>query len=201
MIDDKDGHIPSPAIMFTCPALLLAQLEWQKNKGIHPKASKSKLKMDRPDRSNYFNHKNDGCKNASCRAAMGRKLLTLPGVADTYAFLMKTWNILPESYQKRVYNNTLATVKRQIQQAENPTPAMVISVGAARVDNAILLDYLTSEVALEEPEIGSTDPNIQIDNNCTDDELHFGIPGGRGDYEDEGGEIDVHDAIHTASQQ
>jgi len=121
---------------------------------------------------------------------MGRKLLTPPRVADTYTFLVNTWNTLPESYQQRVYNNTLATVKRQIQQAENPTPAVVISVEAARVDNAILLDYLTSEVALEEPEIGSTDPNIPIDNNCTDDELHFGTPGGSGDFEDEGDESD-----------
>jgi hypothetical protein len=48
-------------------------------------------------------------------------------------------------------------------------PAMVISVEAARVGNAILLDFLTSEVALEEPEIRSTDSNIPIDNNCTDD--------------------------------
>jgi len=97
-----------------------------------------------------------------------------------------------------VYNNTLATVKRQIQQAENPTPAAVISVEAVRVDNAILLDYLTSEVALEEPEIGSTDPNIPIDHSCTDDELHFGMPGGSGDYEDEGDESDEHDTITTA---
>jgi hypothetical protein len=36
---------------------------------------------------------------------------------------------------------------------ENPTPAVVIRVEAARFDNAILLDYLTSEVVLEEPEI------------------------------------------------
>jgi hypothetical protein len=100
-----------------------------------------------------------------------------------------------------VYNNTLATVKRQIQQAENPTPAVVITVEAARVDNAILLDYLASEVALEEPEIGSTDPNIPIDNNCMDDELHFGMPGGSGDYKDEGDESDDCDAIPTASRQ
>jgi len=72
---------------------------------------------------------------------------------------------------------------------------------AARVDNAILLDYLTSEVALEEPEIGSTDPNIPIDNNCTDDELHFGMPGGSGDYEDGADESDERDAIPTASQR
>jgi hypothetical protein len=66
MINDKDGHIPSPLIMFTCTALRHALLEWQKNEGVHPKASKSKLKADRPDRSNYFNHKNDGGKIASC---------------------------------------------------------------------------------------------------------------------------------------
>jgi len=54
------ADIPSPLIMFTCTALRHALLEWQKNKGVHPKASKSKLKADRPDRSEYFNHKNDG---------------------------------------------------------------------------------------------------------------------------------------------
>jgi len=111
---------------------------------------------------------------------------------------MNTWNTLPESYQQRVNNNTVATVNRQIQQAENPTLAVVISVQAARVDNAILVDYLTSEVAIEEPEIGSTDPNIPIDNNCTDDELHFGMPGGSGHLEDED---DDSDAIPTASRR
>jgi hypothetical protein len=84
-----------------------------------------------------------------------------------------------------VYNNTLATVKCQIHQAEDPTPAVVISMQAARVDNAILLDHLASKVALDEPEIGITDPNIPIDKNCTDDELHFGMPWGSRDYEDE----------------
>jgi len=187
--------------MFTCTALRHALMEWQKNRGVHPKASKWKLKADRPDPSNYFNYKNDSGKNASCCAAMGRKLLTSPGVADMYTFLMNTWNTLPERYQLRVYKNTLATVKRQIQQVEHPTPAMVISVKAACVDNAILLDYLTSEVALEKPEIGYTDPNIPIDNNCTDDVQHFCMRGGSGDYEDEGDESDERDAIPTASQQ
>jgi hypothetical protein len=182
--------------MFTCTALRHALLEWQKNKGVHPKASKSKLKVDRPDLSNYFNCKNDVGKIASCCAVTGRKLLTPPRVADTYTFLMNTWNTLPESYQQRVYNNTLATVKRQIQQVENQALAMVISVEAARVDNGILLDCLTSEVALEEPEIGSTDPDIPIDNNCMNDELHFGMAGGSGDFDDEGNESD---AIPTAS--
>jgi hypothetical protein len=196
MIDYKDGHIPSPLIMFTCTVLRHAHLEWQKNKGVHPKAAKSKLTVDRPDRSNYFNCKSDGGKIISCCAVTGRKLLTSLGVADMYTFLMNTWNPLPVSSQQRVYNNSLATVKCQIQQAENPTPAVVISVEAARVDNATLLDYLTSEVALEEPDIGSTDPNIPIDNHCTDQELHFRMPGGCGNFEDE---VDESDAILTAS--
>jgi hypothetical protein len=201
MIKDKDGQKPSPLIMFTCTALRHTLLEWQKNKGVHPKVSKSKMKVDRPDRSNYFNHKNDSGKIASCCAVTGSKLLTSPGVAETYTFLMNTWNTLPESYQQRVYNNTLPTVKRQIQQAENPTPAVVISVDAACVDNAILLDHLSSTVALEEPEIGSTDPNIPIDNNCMDDELHFGMPGGSGDYENEGDQSNDRDTIFTASRR
>ena len=199
MIDNKDGHIPSPVIMFTCTVLRHALREWRMKKGVHLTASKSKLKADRPARSNYFNYKNDGGKNASCCAATGHKLLTSPSVADTSTFLMNAWNTLPESYQQRVYKNTLATVKHQIQQAENPTPVVVISVEAACVDNVILLDYLTSEVALEEAEIGSTDPNILIDNNCMDDELHFGMPGGSGNYEDEGDKSDERNAIPTAS--
>jgi len=114
---------------------------------------------------------------------------------------MNSCNTLPDSYKQRVHKNTPATVKRQIQQAENPKPAKVISMEAVRVDNANLLDYLTSEVALEEPEIGSSDPNIPIDNNCTDDKLHFGMPGGSGDYEDEREEWNERDGIPTASQQ
>jgi len=201
MIDDKDSHIPSPLIMFTCTALQHALLEWKLNNGIHLKASKSKLKADRPDRSNYFNYRNGGGNNASCCAATGSKLLTSPGVADTYAVLMNTSNTLPESNQQMLYKNTLPTVEHQIQQAENLMPAVVISVEAAQVDNAILLDYMTSKVALEEPEIGSTDTNIPIDHNCMDDLLHFGMPGGSGDNKDEGDESDVCDAIPTASWQ
>jgi hypothetical protein len=94
---------------------------------------------------------------------------------------MNTWNTLLESYQQKVYINTLATIKCQIEQGENPTPVLVISVEAVRVANAILLDSLTYTVALEEPEIGSTDSNIPIDNNCTDDKLHFRMPGGSRD--------------------
>jgi hypothetical protein len=201
MVDNKDGHIPLPLIMFTCTVLHHAVLEWQKNKGVLRKASKSKLNADRPVRSNYFNYKNDGGKNTSCCTATGHILLTSPGVADTYAFLMTTWNTLLESYQQRVYNNTVATVKHQIQQAENPTPTMVISMEAQRVDNTILLDHVTSKVVLEELEIGSTDPNSLIDNICMDDEFLFRMPGRSGDYEDEGDETDVGDTIPTPSRR
>jgi hypothetical protein len=62
---------------------------------------------------------------------------------------MNTWDSLLESYQLRVYKNTLPTFRCRIQQAENPMPAMVISVETARVDNAILLDHLTSEEAVK----------------------------------------------------
>ena len=66
MINNKDSHLPSPLIMFTCTVLRHDLLEWQKNKGVHPKASKLKLRAGRPDRSNYFNHKNDSGKHVSC---------------------------------------------------------------------------------------------------------------------------------------
>jgi hypothetical protein len=111
-------------------------------------------------------------------------------------FLMNTWKTQPESYQQRVYNNSLASGKRHNQLAENPPHAGVISVEAVHVSNAIGLDYLTSVVALEEREIRSTDPNILIDHNCTDDKLHFGMPGGSGNSQQEG---DKSDSIHTTS--
>jgi hypothetical protein len=97
-----------------------------------------------------------------------------------YKFVMITWNTQLQSYQQRVHKNTLTTVKCQTQQAENTTPAMIISVEVAHSDDAIILDYLTCEVALEEPGIGSTDPNIPTENNCTDDELHLGMTGAAG---------------------
>jgi len=76
-------------------------------------------------------------------------------------FLMKISNTLPERNQQRVYKHTNAAVKRQIDHVENPTAAMGIRVEAAHVNNAIVLHYLTSEVVLEEPEIGSIDPTSQ----------------------------------------
>jgi len=80
-------------------------------------------------------------------------------------------------------------------------PAVVISTDSASLDNAILLDYLTSEVAHEEPEIGSTDPKIPIDNNYTDDELDFGMRRGSMYYEDEGDKSEKRDAIPTARRR
>ena len=101
------------------------------------------------------------------------EVLIFPGVVDTYKFLMNTWNALPESYQQRVYKNTLASVKLRIQEAEFQTPREVISTEAAVVDNVMLLDFLQSEPALQQPEIGVAYPGIPIDNNESDDELLF----------------------------
>ena len=56
-------------------------------------------------------------------------------------------------------------------------------------------------MVLEEPDIGSIDPNILIDNNWEDDELHFGMPWDSSNYEDEGDESDKQDAIPTVRQQ
>jgi hypothetical protein len=114
---------------------------------------------------------------------------------------MNTWNALPERYHHNVYNIILTTLKSLIQQAGNPAPAEVIGPDAAQVANAILLDYLISAVVLEEHKIRSTDPNIPIGNNWTDDELHFEMPVGCEDLDDDGDIIDNSDDIPTASRQ
>jgi hypothetical protein len=79
-------------------------------------------------------------------------------------------------------------------------PAMVFSMEAACVDNAILLDYMTSKVVLEEPEIGRTDSHIPIDNDFIYDKQHFAMAGGSEDYEDEGDRNIELDAIPTSSR-
>jgi len=201
LIDNEDRHIPSPLTMFTCTTLHHALIELQKNNGFHPQAFNSQVNADRPDLSNCFNWKHAGSKSASCCAAMGHRLLTSPGITDTYTFLMNTWNALQVSYQQRVYNNSLTTVKRKNKQAENPTPDVVISAQSARVDKGILLDYLSSEAALEDPESRSTERNMPIDINLTNDELDFGIPGGSENCDNQGDESDVRDAIPIASQR
>jgi hypothetical protein len=151
--------------MITCTALCHSLLEWQMKNGVHAKAAQTNLRVDRADPSNYFNYKAGGGKKTSCCAAMSRELLTSPGAADTYTFLINTSTTLPDSYQLWVYKNTSAAVKRQIQQAETPTPAVVISVTVVHVANAILLDDLSSELALVQLEIRKTHPHIPIDNN------------------------------------
>jgi hypothetical protein len=199
MNNDKDRDIPWQLIMFRCTALRHALLAWQKNKGVNPKASKSKLKPPRPDCSNYINHNNDSGKITSSCAVTGRRLFTSPFVADTYSFLMNTVYTPPERYHQRVSNNTLATVKTQIQQAENPTPAVAISLEALCADNAILLDFLDSGVTLKEPDIRSPDPNISIDNHSTNEELHFGMPRGSGLYKRQGNQSDDRNASPTGN--
>jgi hypothetical protein len=84
---------------------------------------------------------------------------------------------------------------------ENTTAAIVISVEVARVDSAILRDYVTSNVAQEEPQIGSTEPNFQIDNNCTDDKVCVGMPEVSGNYENEQDVFAVCDDMPTATQR
>jgi len=76
VIDDKDGHILLPLLMFTCTILHHTLREWQWNKGIHPKGSKSKFKVDSPDPSNYFNYQNDCGNIASGCAVTSRHKLT-----------------------------------------------------------------------------------------------------------------------------
>jgi len=159
------------------------------------------LKADGPHCSNYFNYNIDGGKHVSCCTTMSRKLLSLPGIAYMYTFLNNTWNTLPESYQQRVDKHTPATVKRQIQHGENPMPDMVISMQTACVDNTIILNYLSSEVALEKYNIGSTEHTILGENNWADNKRQFWMAGGSRDYEDEGDERNKCDAILTPSQQ
>jgi hypothetical protein len=74
----------------------------------------------------------------------------------------------------------------------------VFNLEAAFVDNAIFLDYLPSDVALVEAYIGTTDPNIRIDNNCTDDKHHSRMPRGSRDHEDKGDVSDIHNPILAA---
>lgn len=78
---------------------------------------------------------------------------------------------------------------------------MLIRVDAASVVNINLHYYLTPEVASEVPVIGSTDLKIPIENICSDDELDFRSPGGRGKDEDERDKSDECDAIPTGSRQ
>jgi hypothetical protein len=114
---------------------------------------------------------------------------------------MNPCNTLLESYQQRVYTSMLAAVKHQIQHTENPMSATVCRAEAVHVDSARLHHHLISEVALEESEIGSTNLNLPIGNNCTDYTLYLGMRGGSGDYKVEGANNDNLHAIATTSQR
>jgi hypothetical protein len=114
---------------------------------------------------------------------------------------MNTWNTQLESCQLRVYQNTPATFQRQIRQGENPTAAVIFCMDAGCVGNAILLNNLTSEVALDDPVIRTTNSYTPLDNNHHDGNMHFGMPGGSRDQEDEGDTGDEDDDISTISQQ
>jgi len=81
-----------PKLPFTSPS---ATVKHWHERYLH--LSKSKLKADRPDYLNYFNDKHDSGKITSCYAAAGHKLVTSPGIADRYTFLIDTWNTLSES--------------------------------------------------------------------------------------------------------
>jgi len=52
MIDDNDGHIPLPLVMFTCTTMRHALQKWKQNNGVPVKASKSMQKSDRLESSN-----------------------------------------------------------------------------------------------------------------------------------------------------
>jgi len=77
---------------------------------------------------------------------------------------------------------------------------MVTSLEEAHVDNPILLDYLTSKVILEEPEIRCTVPTILIENNCMHGKLHFRMPGSSRDYNYQGDKSDERNGIPTTSR-
>jgi hypothetical protein len=93
MIDDKDVHITSPLIMFTCTVMRHAVLVWQMNKGVHSNTSQSKQIAGTPDCLNYVPYNNGAGKTTSWCTATGRKLFTSPSIADTYVLLLNAWII------------------------------------------------------------------------------------------------------------
>jgi hypothetical protein len=76
-------------------------------------------------------------------------------------------------------------------------PDEVIGTDAVRVDNPILLDNLTSTVVREEHEIKSTDQNIPMKLNCTNEKLHVAMPACCENSDDQGDKIDDRHAIST----
>jgi len=66
---------------------------------------------------------------------------------------MNTEITVLEGYYQGAYKNTLATIKHLTNQVVHLTPYMIITIDAVPVDNAMQLDYLAPDVALEEPNI------------------------------------------------
>jgi hypothetical protein len=97
MIDGKDSNIPLPLIIFSCIPFSHAPLEWQYDQSVPLETSKSQLIAHRPDDTSYVDYRNDSANNGPCCAAIGHKLQSSPGNADTDTFLLNIWNILPES--------------------------------------------------------------------------------------------------------
>ena len=56
-------------------------------------------------------------------------------------------------------------------------------------------------MAVEQSEIASSDQNLPIDNNCMGDGLHFKMPEGSGDYDDDGDESDMRHSNPTSCWQ
>lgn len=88
--------------------------------------------------SRLLDQQNDGGKNASCSPGIVVKLLPSSGIAETATFLMNTGNTLLESYQQRLFENTLTTGNSQIQQADNLTLDGVISTDTVHGNDDIL---------------------------------------------------------------
>jgi len=126
MIDDNHGYIPSRLIMSLCTVLRHALQHYHRKKGVPPKASKSTLKANGSEHSNYLNYQKEDGNTASCCTATHRKVWTSPNISDAYTFLMNSWNALHESNQQSVHGNILAVHEGQIHQVENPTPARII---------------------------------------------------------------------------
>jgi hypothetical protein len=78
-------------------------------------------------------------------------------------------------------------------------PAVFIYVKGAFMDNAILLEYLTSNVAVTKPEIGCTHITVMVNSQFRDDKLYIWMAGDSGDFENDGDTIKELNAFPTPS--
>ena len=94
---------------------------------------------------------------------------------EAYKFLMNTWNALPPPYRRRVYQNTLARVKKRILDADTTCSNAPISTEAAQVDKELLAQFLATNAPLEGPQIGSrTEPgSLPLDVDEYEDAVSF----------------------------